>query len=425
MNTNTASVPRFSIRRLAQTVVRDTTYLFCSFWIALAALVVTMIALSMAGSVVLIPVSILIVLVGVRATAEAERRLQRRTVDPDVPQADYPERDPRDGFLKSLLKQALDPTTWFDVGWGLVGWAISMVTWIVTVGGWCTAITALLYPLFGWALPADTVTIIPPSWVNDDHTLKAAANCVLGVVLLILLPFVLRGLAKLQSMLFGTMLAGAVRERQVEQLRGSVDAGRRAEGERLNRLERDIHDGPQQRLVRLKMDLARAERRLGPDHPESVSLRSAVANTQEILDELRALSKGIAPPVLNDLGLVAAVEDAAARATVPTSVHSDLTGLEGRPLPQHVERAAYFVVTEALTNVAKHAQATSTEVSLGSDHGDLVVDVVDNGVGGADATRGSGLRGLDDRVRSVGGVLLVESPAGGPTRLHARLPIDS
>jgi signal transduction histidine kinase len=212
------------------------------------------------------------------------------------------------------------------------------------------------------------------------------------------------------------------------QARAQTAAAVSAEATALRRLERDIHDGPQQRLVRLAMDLGRAQHQLDTD-PEAARLTvtEALAQTRETLAELRALSRGIAPPILADRGLVAAVSALAGRSTVPVEVglpgpRHHRRGHEPARLDPAVENAAYFVIAEALTNVAKHSHATECAVSLERTGAYLVIEIRDNGVGGAHVAKGQGLAGLADRVRAAGGVLTIDSPDGGPTRLLAELP---
>ena len=186
----------------------------------------------------------------------------------------------------------------------------------------------------------------------------------------------------------------------------------------LRRIERDLHDGAQARLVALSMQLGRAEERLGDDRPEVGELvRQARAEAGAAIGELRDLARGIAPPVLADRGLVAAVEALGRRAQIPVAVNASIMR---RPVPV-VETAAYFVVAEALTNAAKHAGGAAATVEL-ADHGDkLVIEVRDEGPGGADAT-GTGLMGLRHRVAALDGTLSVSSPAGGGTSVQAELP---
>jgi signal transduction histidine kinase len=193
-----------------------------------------------------------------------------------------------------------------------------------------------------------------------------------------------------------------------------------AEAIALRRLERDIHDGPQQRLIRLAMDLGRAEQQFDSD-PEKAraTVAEALAQTRETLDELRALSRGIAPPILVDRGLPAALTALAGRCTVPVDLDVPPIGR----LDPATETAAYFVVAEALTNVAKHSHATEARVALEQDGGHLRVEVVDDGIGGASLAKGHGLSGLDDRVRAVGGELTVKSAEGLGTLLKVALPV--
>jgi signal transduction histidine kinase len=188
----------------------------------------------------------------------------------------------------------------------------------------------------------------------------------------------------------------------------------------LRRIERDLHDGAQARLVALSMQLGRAEERLG-DQPEVAELvRQARGEASAAIAELRDLARGIAPPVLADRGLGAAIESLARRAPVPTTVDVRLE----RRLPAVIETAAYFVVAEALTNVAKHAPTATARVSAALEAGRLVVEVDDDGRGGADLD-GGGITGLRHRVEALDGVLAVVSTAGEGTMIRAEIPCGS
>jgi signal transduction histidine kinase len=185
----------------------------------------------------------------------------------------------------------------------------------------------------------------------------------------------------------------------------------------LRRIERDLHDGAQSRLVALSMQLGRAEERL-EGQPEIADLvRRAREEAGNAIAELRDLARGIAPPVLADRGLVAAAEGLGRRAPMPVTVTA---AVQRRPLPV-VETAAYFVVAEALTNAAKHAGGAAAHVDLGERDTRLVIEVRDEGPGGADET-GNGLTGLRHRVEALDGTLAVTSPQGGGTIIHAELP---
>jgi PAS domain S-box-containing protein len=190
--------------------------------------------------------------------------------------------------------------------------------------------------------------------------------------------------------------------------------------EERRRLERNLHDGAQQRLVALSLDLRLCERRLEAGDPAAVDLlKGAAAELAGALEELRELARGIHPAILSDKGLVPALETLAGRATIPVELSASLDDR----LPQPVEAAAYYLVAEALTNAAKHADASSVNVMVSRANGRALVEVADDGVGGVDQLKGSGLRGLRDRVEALGGTLEIDSPAGVGTTLRARLPL--
>jgi PAS domain S-box-containing protein len=181
------------------------------------------------------------------------------------------------------------------------------------------------------------------------------------------------------------------------------------------RLERNLHDGAQQRLVSLALTLRMAARR----HPEDPTLEQASEELTMALEELRELARGIHPAVLTERGLEPAVESLAARAPLPVEVSIDL----GERLPGPVEAAAYYVVAEALANVAKYACASVVSVDVERSNGTARIEVRDDGVGGAAAAGGSGLRGLADRVEALGGRLELDSPLGAGTTLRAEIPV--
>ena len=205
----------------------------------------------------------------------------------------------------------------------------------------------------------------------------------------------------------------------LEELRASrariVEAGDAAR----RKLERDLHDGAQSRLVALALLLRSARTRAQGDPVLAELLDSAQQELRTGLAELRELARGIHPAVLTERGLEPALQALVSRAPVPVSVEA---AVESR-LPPPVESAAYFVVSEGLANVAKYAQATHASVAVRRQNGHVTVDVADDGVGGADAAHGSGLRGLADRVAALDGTLVLESPADGGTRLTAKIPL--
>jgi signal transduction histidine kinase len=206
---------------------------------------------------------------------------------------------------------------------------------------------------------------------------------------------------------------------RLAELRGSrarvIEAGQKER----KRLERNLHDGAQQRLIALSLELSLLEKEMaGDDDARARRLEQARDEIAASLDELRAVARGLHPAVLSGHGLEVALESIAASA--PVSVRLNVA-LEGR-LPEQIEVAAYYVVSESLANIGKHSCASSASVDVDRINGVLVVEVVDDGVGGADSEQGSGLRGLADRVEALGGKLRVWSPAGGGTRLRAEMP---
>jgi signal transduction histidine kinase len=324
---------------------------------------------------------------------------------------------------------------WLDAGHALAVLPVVLITSAVTALWWFAAVATITFPLRNQPAPGPQ---LPMSLYLGSHTslslqlgspgLHVAFAVTLGLLALSTLPLVTRVCVAAQAGLGQVLLwdASALHrrirglEQERDTARAQTVAAVTAEAAALRRLERDIHDGPQQRLVRLALELGRAQHHFDT-RPEAVReiLADAIAQTQEALEELRALSRGIAPPILADRGLRAALTALAARSAVP--VELDVGPLDGR-LDAAVETPAYFVIAEALTNVAKHSQASTCAVGLRHAAGTLRVWVTDNGVGGAALEKGHGLRGLDDRLRAAGGRLRVTSPDGGPTTVDAELP---
>ncbi|HUL26172.1 MAG TPA: sensor domain-containing protein [Streptosporangiaceae bacterium] len=309
-------------------------------------------------------------------------------------------------------------TTWLPTVYALVRLPLSLIEFVVVTAVWGVGLALVALPAYNGALPGGSAhlgsfALNNLSWV--------ALGVVIGVALLLGAPPVTRALAAgdaaVASWLLGpgrrARLAARIGELETSRA-GVVDA---AETER-RRIERDLHDGAQQRLVSLAMELGRARAKFASD-PQAAEAIVGQAHEQakEALTELRNLVRGVHPPVLSDRGLDAALSALAARSPVPVAVRVDLTG---RP-PPAVEAIAYFVVAEALTNVAKHAKASRALVTV-TQSGDLLhVAVRDDGIGGADPS-GQGLSGLAARAAGVDGRLLVTSPAGGPTVIEVVLP---
>jgi signal transduction histidine kinase len=205
---------------------------------------------------------------------------------------------------------------------------------------------------------------------------------------------------------------------RLEELKGS--RARIVEAAQTERqlLERNLHDGAQQRLIALSLELSLLKGRVDGDSEVRAGIDRARREIASSLSELREIAQGIHPAVVSGHGLAVALEQLAARAPLPVELEVELKGR----LPEPLEVAAYYVVSESLTNVAKHAQANAARVAVIRQDGELVLEVVDDGIGGADSERGTGLRGLADRVEALNGRLRVWTPSGGGTRVKAEIP---
>lgn len=243
-----------------------------------------------------------------------------------------------------------------------------------------------------------------------------------GLVLVVLAPSMCAPLAHGQARLAQLLLGPGRADVRVGELTRTRAATVDAQTSELRRIERDLHDGAQARLVAATIDLGLAQEKLEADPAEARRLvEAARAETKEAIGELRRLVSGIAPAVLADRGLDAALSGLVASCRVPVSLDVRLPDR----LPEHAEVAAYFVASEALTNVQKHAGATSASLRARVQDGRLVIEVNDDGHGGASETCGSGLAGLKARVAALDGRLLVSSPPDGPTVVRAEIPCGS
>ena len=321
---------------------------------------------------------------------------------------------PSDGRFGSRLRAAAhDPQRWKDLVYiglhSVVGFVWGTV-WLALLGFVLGSITL---PLWWWALP-DTADYL---WFTIDTWEESVGAAALGVALLPVVLLIQRPLALSQAhlarWLLGPSLAARV-ERLTETRAGAVDAA----AAELQRIERDLHDGAQARLVALAMDLGMAEERFDRD-PESA--RELVGEAREeakrALAELRDLARGMRPSLLEERGLGPAIVALAARSPVPATATVDVP----RKPPMAVETAAWFVVSEALANAAKHSRADRAAVWVTLRNAHLHVEVVDDGRA-APTRRGTGLRGLAQRVEALDGSLEVHSPSGGPTVVRALLP---
>ncbi|NUW44415.1 sensor histidine kinase [Nonomuraea rhodomycinica] len=275
----------------------------------------------------------------------------------------------------------------------------------------------LVMAAFGAAGPV--LLILSPAVQPEVEPVAAVAASAAGVLLVPVAAYTLTAWAGARGAMTRAILAPQATE-LAEVLRSRARLVDAFETER-RRIERDLHDGAQQRLVALTMTLGMARLDLPEDSPAARAVERAHGEAKQALAELRALVRGVHSQVLTDRGLPAAVRDVAGRSPVPVEV--DLA-LEER-LPAAVEVTAYYVVTEALANVARHSGASAARVTGGAADGTLLLEIHDDGRGGADPRRGTGLTGLADRLSVVGGRLSLSSPAGGPTRMRVEIPCAS
>jgi signal transduction histidine kinase len=359
---------------------------------------------------------------GSRLVARAER--WRAYAGEKARPLPHPYRPLRGGIVDLLRAEFADESRWRDVLYVAVNVPLAVLEFLVVLAAWVAALAALTaalwYPsVVGVRLPGAPIPV---------PALPDAALILTTVVGLLLLA-VAASLSQLVIALHRAVVAGLLctsesRElrRQVETLRESRSAVLDVEASELQRIERDLHDGAQQRLVMLTLDLGLASERVDSD-PEAAKklILEGQEEARQALAEIRQLVRGIAPSILLDRGLRAALDSIAGRGPVPTVVVSDLA--PGERLPLLVERTAYFVVAEALTNVAKHSRATRCEVRCHRADPRLIVEVWDDGAGGARIEEAGGLAGLEGRVAGVDGTFSVSSPAGGPTLVRAELPI--
>ncbi|MFF2125814.1 sensor domain-containing protein [Streptomyces olivochromogenes] len=394
-------------------------------WDVVAGLAALTVLLVLGIGILLLPVALvgLPVVVGagwaLDRLAAAERFRYAATCSLAIPA------QPRPALSRSLTRSAralaTGRCTWRQLGYCLALVPVSALTGTGVACAWAVPLTLLPLPLYYERLPSRRAALGPLTVDTPGTALLVSAVALLSAVFVA--PLMVRALLALDTALARTLLAPPrdleLTER-VEQLTASraqlvaaVEAERR-------RMERDLHDGAQQRLVAVSMALGRAVSRLrrsGDDATRQI-VEQARADAREAITELRDLARGLHPPVLTDRGLAAALSAVAARSPVPVTVD---VRAEPRP-PAAVEAVAYFVVTEALTNVAKHAGAGRAWVEIRRNDDDrLTVTIGDDGHGGADPAKGSGLSGLAARVAGVDGALRVTSPPGGPTLIEVDL----
>ena len=414
------------IGRLLHPIVESRTYLRIVYLLLALPLgviefsfLVTAISFGFGTAVTLIGIPVLIGTVWAwRWIAEVERGLIGRLVGVQIPSPYRP--DPEGGrWWRRIAARLADPATWKDLAFLLLQLPLGILSFTVTVTVLGLGLGLLFAPAYYWSLDSgDFIAAL-----DVDTLAKAIAAVPVGALILLVGIPGLSALGRLYGWLAAQLLgsnADPVLTAQVTELQDARSRIIAAADAERRRIERDLHDGAQQRLVALALNLRMAEQRAASGDPSAAELvRQAGEEANLALKELRDLARGIHPAILTNRGLPAALEDLASRATIPVEV----VATPDEPLADPVEAAAYFVVSECLANIGKHAGATSATVSVKPDDGHLVVAVADDGVGGASLGNGSGIQGLEDRVGALSGTLTVESPPGEGTRVTATIPL--
>jgi signal transduction histidine kinase len=386
-------------------------------------LTITLLSISL-GLAVVLPVAVPFVwllFVVARGIGRVERSRLNALLDLDLddPIPPFETHNPWRRFKARLTSKP----RWKEIAYGLLSFPIGTTAFVITVGCWALSFALLLLPLYVKGLPDDTAHFHFFAVSQGSAALAAAIGGLIGLVAIA--PWVTIIAGRIDAAVARWLLAPPPANVLVEQVQkaetGRAAAIDSAEAER-RRIERDLHDGAQQRLVALAMDLGAAKERFDTDPDGAKALvTEAHEEAKAALKEIRDLVRGIHPVILEDRGLDAALSAVVARSPIPVELTVELAQ---RPSPS-VESAAYFVVSEALTNIARHANATKAHVGIVQSGDRLIVEVRDDGVGGADPAGGSGLTGLADRVVSMGGTMDLLSPAGGPTTVLVELPCAS
>jgi signal transduction histidine kinase len=395
---------------------RESGYLLVSFFTGLTGFIVIVTGVSLvAGLAILIigiPLAVLLAHFD-RWWCGIDRNLAALVLGEPIPARYRPRQGT--GWISRAVSILSDKQTWLDAVWMLIAFPLGLVGFFFVVTLWSIVFALLTGPIWGWSIPG---------WLHTHVVAASILSPFLAVPAAIASAWIVRGLA-LANASIARWLLGPNRteelEERVETLSetraGAVDAAH----SELQRVERDLHDGAQARLVALAMDLGLAEQRLANSDPETAMEHVANARGQAraAMAELRDLVRGIGPSILHDHGLDAALTALVTGRNPPVELRVEVRKGEVNAR----ETAAYFVVAEALANARKHAHASRISVRAWDDAANrLIVEVVDDGVGGADVDGGSGLSGLRKRVAALDGVLSVASPAGGPTTVRAEFP---
>ncbi|MET9911530.1 sensor domain-containing protein [Streptomyces sp. NPDC006476] len=386
---------------------------------------VTMVALGAGLLVTFLGIPVLAAgLAGCRGFGALERARARGMLGLEVGDPE-PLRMKKSGVMAWMGAVLKSGTSWRTLLYALLQFPWSVFSFVIAVNFWAYGWALLTYPLWFWVFPVYAgqggLQLFGDAHhsVYLDNPFEITVTALVGLLFTLATPWIVRALTMVDRVMVHGLLGPSRLSARVVELESDRGVVVDAAAADLRRIERDLHDGAQARLVALAMDLGLAKEKLAEDPRAAARMvDEAHGEVKTALQELRDLARGIHPAVLTDRGLDAALSAVASRCTVPVQVEVDLAE---RPAPA-IEGIAYFTVSELLQNISKHSRATWAAVDVWRVEGRLMVQVVDNGVGGADASTGSGLAGLAERLDAVDGILVVDSPTGGPTRVTAELP---
>jgi signal transduction histidine kinase len=427
------------VTRVARAPLHPATWLataaiLVGFWVELFAFGAIIGILSTGVSLLFIGVGIVLVVLAIEGSRLVARLERRRALIADPrPLVAHRYRPYGTGIRDLLAALFLDPNRWRDVGYVFIAFPLTVLEFAAVVALWGAVLFLLSIPV--WTLL--TGELLGGLDVSAIHAVPAFSrlpalgagavalgSLVAGLVLLPVASFAAQGLMALHRQVIAGLLCDsgtAALEQRVETLEVSRQAVLEVEASELRRIERDLHDGAQQRLVMLTINLGLAADKIDTDPAAAKGLVVDARDQARLaLADIRSLVRGVAPSILMDRGLVPALSALAGQSPVPTVVLASLPA--GERVSDAVERAAYFVVAEAMANVAKHSGASRAEVHVRREGPLLVVEVRDDGRGGARLLPTSGLTGLAGRVEALDGRLTVTSPEGGPTVVRAEIP---
>ncbi|MFG2531649.1 sensor histidine kinase [Streptomyces sp. NPDC048516] len=407
---------------------REFLYLFLSLPLSIVMFTYAMVVITTGAGLLITFLGIPLLaggLAGARALGGLERVRARALLGLDVadPEPVRPAKPSLMGWVGAVLKSG---TSWRHLLYSLLHFPWALFAFIFSVTFWTLGWGLLTYPLWRWTFPAYPGQSGIQLWGDGsghgawlDTPTETAVTSGAGLLLVLAGPWLIHGLTQVDRVMVHGLLGPsslATRASQLESDRGVMVDTAAAD---LRRIERDLHDGAQARLASLAMDLGLVKEKLAED-PEAAAkmVDEAHGEVKIALQELRDLARGIHPAILTDRGLGPALSALSARCTVPVTVTVDL---DRRPAAA-IEGIAYFTASELLRNVSQHSGAADATLDVWHTADRIMVLVADNGRGGAHTGPGTGLAGLAERLAAVDGLLLVDSPAGGPTCITAELP---